>query len=98
MLITIFLLSVKSKQTEAVLSKREIFIKFLMCILFKGISYRSAKKFNSNNFILKTYIALYAIFFLVGGGAFALQKHDYSSFENKLIKLERRRKVVNLPA
>lgn len=93
MLITIFLLSVKSKQTETVLSKREIFIKFLMCILFKGISYRSAKKFNSNNFILKTYIALYAIFFF-GGGAFALQKHDYTSFENKLIKLERRRKVT----
>lgn len=52
MLITIFLLSMKS---ETVLSKREIFIKLLMCIIFKEISYRSTKNFNSNNFILKTY-------------------------------------------
>lgn len=55
MLITIFLLSMKSKQTETVLSKREIFIKLLMCIIFKEISYRSTKNFHSNNFILKTY-------------------------------------------
>lgn len=55
MLITIFLLSMKSKQTETVLSKREIFIKLLMCIIFKEISYRSTKNFNSNNIILKTY-------------------------------------------
>lgn len=52
MLITIFQLSMKS---ETVLSKREIFIKLLMCIIFKEISYRSTKNFNSNNFILKTY-------------------------------------------